>query len=72
MSGRLTGPRAAASISPARASGRGGAVRKHLSKVVVVIVAIVFTSWFLLWPDEEEPIALEAPAAESGGADAPQ
>lgn len=47
-------------------------MRKHLSKVVVVIVAIVFTSWFLLWPDEEEPIALEAPAAESGGADAPQ
>jgi hypothetical protein len=31
-------------------------VRKHLNKIVVVIVALIFTSWFLLWPDEEEPI----------------
>lgn len=46
----------------------GGAVRKHLNKIVVVIVAIVFTTWFLLWPDEEEPLAPPSPAVESGGA----
>jgi hypothetical protein len=36
-------------------------VRKHLSKIVVVIVALIFASWFLLWPDEDEPV--EAPPA---------
>jgi hypothetical protein len=31
-------------------------MRKHLSKIVVVIVALVFAGWFLLWPDEERPV----------------
>jgi hypothetical protein len=38
-------------------------MRKHLSKIVVVIVAIVFATWFLLWPDEEEPVAVPPEAA---------
>lgn len=38
-------------------------MRKHLSKIVVLIVAIVFAGWFLLWPDEEEPIAPQPPDA---------
>jgi hypothetical protein len=42
---------------------RGYLVRKHLSKIVVVIVAIVFASWFLLWPDEEEDLAPPPDAA---------
>lgn len=38
-------------------------MRKHLSKIVVLIVAIIFASWFLLWPDEEEPLARPPPDA---------
>ncbi len=41
----------------------GADMRKHLSKIVVVIVAIVFATWFLLWPDEEEPVAVPPEAA---------
>lgn len=47
-------------------------MRKHLNKIVVVIVAIIFTSWFLLWPDEEEPLPPGTPAAEGGNEAAPQ
>ncbi len=47
-------------------------MRKHLNKIMVVVVAIIFATWFLLWPDEEEPIAIEAPAAEGGGLALPQ
>ena len=38
-------------------------MRKHLSKIVVLIVAIIFASWFLLWPDEDEPLAPAPPDA---------
>jgi len=37
--------------------GRGSILRKHLSKRVVLIVALVFASWFLLWPDGKAPVA---------------
>ena len=40
-------------------------MRKHLSKIVVVIVALVFAGWFLLWPDEEEPLRQPPDAAET-------
>ena len=38
-------------------------MRKHLSKIVVLIVAIIFASWFVLWPDEEEPLGPPTPDA---------
>jgi hypothetical protein len=48
-------------------------VRKHLSKIVVVIVALVFASWFLLWPDEEVPVGppQDAPATDGAPAGSP-
>jgi len=48
-------------------------MRKHLSKIVVLIVALVFASWFLLWPDEKAPAGppQQAPAANPSPAGTP-